>query len=510
MHPRPPSRRPQSARNPYTQRYPRPRPASASAQPSKPSNPHAHLNQDYVVLNSDSPSTIPSLDSRKMPNNLLKDPEALYEENLYLKQEKNELFSQLSALKTRAVRAEQTLSKTKRELGEVIKRKTLADAATLGLDCLRNDTSLVERLRDEAARLSSELKSKEVMIDSLKKESRTTRVNELEAQLSNFVGEVQRLRSILVEFGIDASTGRRIEKKDPSREMIKELKEQKQILESEIQELKAEIVKIKVLNSGESADLEVLRSQNEELKNKIVHLEEQLKEAPLLRRQVHEQSMNEVEKLKEALKDKDHELEVSKLNQSQGTSELKGQIKELEAKVAESKNSYDKEKERRGMAEKRSRDLELEMGSMKDQVENLKIQNQILNDGKLLLEEEVGKLKRANSELVEENQRLECQIQIEHAKSDSASIRSESVSVDRLNNEVEESKMDIEEQIDQNNQDISGIMDLSLTADETTPRDSIKNDEFVIESPEPPTPLDSAFVNDVGNSDSLMVSDGEL
>ncbi|KAL0250962.1 hypothetical protein GEMRC1_000176 [Eukaryota sp. GEM-RC1] len=266
------SSRPSSSRNQHKPQ----RPCSASSavlrRASKPYSARRVKPQSEPIEEAIDFSAHP-LDQRKMPSCFNKDPEALYEENLGLRHLKNELHHELSSWKTRAIRSEQGLSKTKKQLNDLIKAKTIADATVLGLDCLRHDTSFNDRLREENARLSAEVRAKDLEMVKLKKDSRPTRVQELESQLSQFVLEIQRLRSVLVEYGIDADSGRRLEKKDPTKVYIQELKSTISSLDSQVVSLQDELSALKVRNASELADVEALKHSNSELTRHIFELE---------------------------------------------------------------------------------------------------------------------------------------------------------------------------------------------------------------------------------------------
>ncbi|KAL0221702.1 hypothetical protein RCL1_001556 [Eukaryota sp. TZLM3-RCL] len=355
------SNRPYSAKNSNSSRFSRslPRPMSAASDTGLKraqrvymnKSGHSHLPQEFVVLDDNSSSS--PMDQRKIPSQIPKDPEALYEEIHALKLLKNNVTNELSSWKTRCLRSEEALAKTKRELTDLIRAKTIADATTLGLDCLRTDSSFIDRLREENIKLANELRSKDSQIDALKKESRVTRVQDLEAQLSTFVVEIQRLRSILIEFGIDATTGRRVEKRDPSKEMIRELKQNLSQVEEENKKLRKEVSESKLRQATNISDVELLKKQNVELLSQISILERDLREAPQLRKQQRQEHLCEQQQLKEELERKQHEIEVLKLAQIQVNSEQVNVCKSLEGKYNESKRLLGAEKERsNGLAQK--------------------------------------------------------------------------------------------------------------------------------------------------------------
>lgn len=233
------------------------------------------------------------------PRQINIDKERLYEENLDLKKKSNAMQEEMVKLKTKLLQIEREMNK-KEDSGEEKNFYSI------------KPPNLIMNLKNAIKELKTQVQSKDEEIETLCKNLKSSKINELEAEVKAYTDECTRLKRHLEEnlcqngaFEVGTGESERLarqtmlfesmakEKKD----LVKKLKDYK----NEVEKLKQKLLESKgnkrrnnsksIENYGK-IDLQRLRSQNEQLL-------ESLKEST-----AKEQSLREeLKKLKKALKD---------------------------------------------------------------------------------------------------------------------------------------------------------------------------------------------------------------
>ena len=236
--------------------------------------------------------------ARLRPRHISMDKEQLYEETLSLKMEVNFFKEQNIRLKTK-------LQQTEKELG---KKEEFLDEIHMNTKEPMNvsNSHLVGSLKHSIKELKNELKQREEDIDKLKRDTKVSRVNELEVELQAYADECTRLRhhieEVMVQLHQRSSSLKDLSKAE---EVLRTLTTQKTTLEA------------RLLDAQE--DLRKAREQN-------AALEARLKAA----------NMNEVHSLKAEVRKLKHQLDIQE-DSSRRVRTLEGESqglrRELEAKV---------------------------------------------------------------------------------------------------------------------------------------------------------------------------------
>ncbi|CAD8057371.1 unnamed protein product [Paramecium sonneborni] len=129
---------------------------------------------------------------KKLPKNIKKEKETLYEEQIELKQQINRIKEENVRLKTKNGQLQKENSKLEKLLENLDSYiQTGQGHQPLGDHILMNN--LKKTLKD----VKSQLTEKEVELQILKKHIKVTKVSEIEAELKNYIEESIRLRSLL-------------------------------------------------------------------------------------------------------------------------------------------------------------------------------------------------------------------------------------------------------------------------------------------------------------------------
>eukprot|EP01022_Parablepharisma_sp_SALTPOND_P000995 TRINITY_DN105406_c4_g1_i1.p2 TRINITY_DN105406_c4_g1~~TRINITY_DN105406_c4_g1_i1.p2 ORF type:complete len:849 (+),score=138.53 TRINITY_DN105406_c4_g1_i1:84-2549(+) len=138
-----------------------------------------------------------STPSKHVPKNIQKDKEDLYDEVIRLKKELNNGKAELKKLKTQISIQEKDLSKKDAYIKELLASKNSKAEATAKT---KPDTYLITALKKKIKELHSKNIKKDSEITTIRHNVKTTKIYELESELSTSLEECKRLRAMLEEF----------------------------------------------------------------------------------------------------------------------------------------------------------------------------------------------------------------------------------------------------------------------------------------------------------------------
>ena len=216
--------------------------------------------------------------ARLRPRHISMDKEQLYEETLSLKMEVNFFKEQNVRLKTRLQQTEKELGKKEEFLDEIhMNAKEHTGVA---------NSHLVGNLKHSIKELKIELKQREDDIEKLKRDTKVSRVNELEIELQAYIDECTRLRHHTEELMLQLQQ-RSSNLKDLSKaeEAMRTLTAQKTTLEIKLKHTQDELNKANEMVAGlegkvkemNSADVRNLKAEVRKLKHQLEQMEELVK-----------------------------------------------------------------------------------------------------------------------------------------------------------------------------------------------------------------------------------------
>jgi len=137
-----------------------------------------------------------SLNSKRIPKNIMQDKETLYDTMLRLKEQVRNLTVENSKLKAKGIQTESELQRKDRLLAEVIERIN-SESASSNLVKLQKETHLITALKQKVKTLEDDLTLKNKEISELKKNIKITKFKEYEKQIKVYEEECLRLRNLL-------------------------------------------------------------------------------------------------------------------------------------------------------------------------------------------------------------------------------------------------------------------------------------------------------------------------
>lgn len=288
-----------------------------------------HKSQTTTDLNrpfSSKPKEIYTL-TRLLPKNIKEDKEKLYEENMRLKVHAHQIMTQNLYLGTRV----KNLENKKRKVEE----------SDPGL-------SLIAMLKANVRELTEKIEEKDEEIASLRRNVRSSKLKELEAEINIYQEECTRLSSLLNEF-----------------------MKQKNILPSQLE------YENRIYINGEQIfrlrkDLQESQSKLIQAKDEVVHLRERVSK---LEKKTHQHSTNSLEL--NIIKD---EYESLKTTSSKAQIEFFEKEAKLKEEVRELKDQIDKETSRYKNLERDYEERLSLLESLKKQVSFIRSENVRAND----------------------------------------------------------------------------------------------------------------------------------
>lgn len=263
--------------------------------------------------------------ARLRPRHISMDKEQLYEETLSLKMEVNFFKEQNIRLKTK-------LQQTEKELG---KKEEFLDEIHMNTKEPMNvsNSHLVGSLKHSIKELKAELKLREGDIERLKRDTKVSRVNELEVEIQAYADECTRLRHHIEEVMVQLHQ-RSSNLKDLSRaeEVLRTLTTQKTTLEARLLDAQDALRKASEQNAALEAKLKTVNvNEVHSLKAEVRKLKHQLDQQEDSNRRV-KTLEGESQDLRRELQAKAGKLEAAEAAKSA----LEAEITVLRAKLAAS------------------------------------------------------------------------------------------------------------------------------------------------------------------------------
>lgn len=354
------------------------------------------------------------------PRSIKLEKERLYEENLALKQNSNNLTDELLRIKTKYLKLEREFRKLDED-GQII---------------YSGSGSLVSNLKHLIKSLKTEVSKKDFELEKLKKNKNYTKITEYEVQISVFNDECTRLKYKLEEImAKNASLSQNIGPKKEDENFLKTVKEEKEALNSKIKELVQEnmMLKNKILKfEDEKMELLEKNKEIEKQKSEIMKLKKRNSEVTKLETVLEQNKELEktLKKLEEELDLKNKELAKQEKYKIKELKEMKKKYKASIARLQEDVQSKDKEWEK--TIEGLQKQLEDREENYKKTVE--KIQSE-------------AKMKKSDSEIIGKKMNLEDK----KGKSDDKSKKNQFI--ESLERELEMKNKEYEELINRHGQE---------------------------------------------------------
>ncbi|CAG9323322.1 unnamed protein product [Blepharisma stoltei] len=242
----------------------------------------------------------PIMLAKLRPKNIQMDKERLYDENIALKMKVNSLTEDVILLRTR-------ISQLERDIG---KKEIFIDQKSPTEKPNSKNVHLITNLKQNVKELRSELQTKETELISLRKNTKTSRIMELEAEVQAYVDECTRLKhhieDLLHQNGIENPTGEYegFEAQSYRQTLVNSnLQKENAELNQALSEAKEEIFKLKSKLSDpekKKKKKSTSRKNDEHLKTEIQILKQQLENERKIYENKETDIKNDSEKLKKS------------------------------------------------------------------------------------------------------------------------------------------------------------------------------------------------------------------
>lgn len=246
------------------------RPVSAKAvftgsrRPSRPGSANRMVSMSHRTPSNSKLTSQSMLLNRMRPGTIEKDKEALFEDNLAVKVQLNEVRKENTRLKTKNLQLERELMR----LLEAAEGKTR-------LSYMQNSSPLTKfkDLRKKVQALNQELISREEENDDMRRDILFTRKSELEAQVSAYSEECQRLRSHVSELVADRERLLRTEQLcEEQQSSLREMEKVNEDLRKSLGKLQKELQRTKRNSLKDRRKLTSTRMEMANLKAEITKL----------------------------------------------------------------------------------------------------------------------------------------------------------------------------------------------------------------------------------------------
>ena len=258
------------------------RPSSAKAaellkqkRSTNPKHPPINLKRNQTKNLGDS-----SVLTRLKPRRITMDKERLYEENMALKLKNNNLLQEILKLRTKVAQVER----------ELVKKDDNTETSQF-----TKPAHMINNLKGAVKELKSEISIKDEEIHRLKKNFKSTKLNEMELEVQAYIDECTRLRHHLEEIMRQRSSPPMSQPMDGDMQntfsinsIKKENEELSQALSQSNQEISRlkgklkEIEKDKKKNLVKKNEISQLKAENIKLKSKVDHYSRELAEKELI------------------------------------------------------------------------------------------------------------------------------------------------------------------------------------------------------------------------------------